>query len=245
MGLILPLAGILLWQALSSLGVISPVNLPAPVTIAVTVYQLLRGGDLAVHLGVTLLRVLAGFAIGAAAGTLAGALTGYFPRFRKLVAPLLQALGNIPSMAWVPLFLLWLGIFEASKVALIATGVFFPVYLIFASGIEEVDPKLLEVGEIFGFTPAGQILWIIAPAALPAWITALRSGLSLGWMFVVAAELMGAARGLGFLMYDAQQTSRADVIIGSIILFAILGKSTDSILGALGRLLIRPRRRAV
>ncbi len=244
MGFILPVVIVLAWQLLSSLGLIAAENLPAPYTIARTVFDLLRSGDLLEHIAVTGLRVLTGFGLGAAAGTVAGALTGYFPKFRKLVAPLLQALGNIPSMAWVPLFLLWLGIFEASKVALIATGVFFPVYLIFASGIEQVDGKLLEVGDVFALTPLQQILRIVAPAALPSWITALRSGLSLGWMFVVAAELMGAARGLGFLMYDAQQTSRADVIIGSIVLFAILGKTTDSLLGMLGRLLIKPRLRA-
>ncbi len=236
MGFLLPLVLLIFWQLLSSLGALSPETLPSPWTITLTIFGLLKDEGLAEHVAVTTLRVLAGFGIGAAAGTVAGALTGYFPKFRQAVAPLLQALGNIPSMAWVPLFLLWLGIFEASKVALIATGVFFPVYLIFASGIEQVDPKLLEVGETFAFSPRKQIMRILVPAALPSWITALRSGLSLGWMFVVAAELMGAAKGVGFLMYDAQQTSRADVIIGCIILFALLGKLTDSILGALSRL---------
>jgi len=244
MGLLLPIVIIGLWQILSALGLIRPEALPSPYTVGVTVIDLFRHGRLLEHIAVTGGRVLSGFAIGAAAGTVAGALTGYFPRVRQLAAPLLQALSNIPSMAWVPLFLLWLGIFEASKVALIATGVFFPVYLIFASAIEQVDGKLIEVGQIYGFSPREQILRIILPAALPSWITALRSGLSLGWMFVVAAELMGAAKGLGFLMYDAQQTSRADVIIGSIVLFALLGKLTDSILYGAGRLLIRPARAA-
>ena len=239
MGWILPVAVLLLWQLLSSLGAIDPVNLPSPCTIGVTIVSLFHEGNLVSHIGITLLRVLAGFAIGAGAGTIAGALTGYFPTIKKLAAPLLQALGSIPSMAWVPLFLLWLGIFEASKVALIATGVFFPVYLIFASGIEQIDKKLLEVGATFGFSPIKQIVKIVIPATLPACITSLRSGLSLGWMFVVAAELMGAAQGLGFLMYDAQQTSRADVIIGSILLFAFLGKASDMLLELCGRFLLK------
>ena len=194
------------------------------------------------HSGVTVLRVLIGFVIGGAGGSAAGALSGYSEKARRLLDPTLQALRNIPSMAWVPLFLLWLGIFEESKIALIATGVFFPVYLTLASGIEQVDRKLVEVGELFGLGPKELILRIILPAALPSWITALRSGLSLGWMFVVAAERMGASKGLGFLMSDAQQPRRADVIIASIVLFAILGKLSDGILEVGGARLLRYRK---
>ena len=239
MGWILPIFLVLFWQAASSLGIIQAEWLPAPLTIAHTLYELGRSGELWGHIGVTVLRVLIGFVIGAAAGTAAGALTGYSEKARRLFDPTLQALRNIPSMAWVPLFLLWLGIFEESKIALIATGVFFPVYLTLASGIEQVDRKLLEVGELFELDAGSQILRIILPAALPSWITALRSGLSLGWMFVVAAELMGASKGLVFLMYDAQQTSRADVIIASIVLFAILGKVSDGLLALSGTHLLR------
>lgn len=242
MGWIFPIAIVILWQLASGLGLIQAEWLPSPLTIAKTLFELGRTGELWGHIGVTTLRVLVGFLIGAAAGTVAGAVTGYSKTARKLLDPTLQALRNIPSMAWVPLFLLWLGIFEESKIALIATGVFFPVYLTLASGIEQVDRKLVEVGELFGLGPKELILRIILPAALPAWITALRSGLSLGWMFVVAAELMGASKGLGFLMYDAQQTSRADVIIASIVLFAILGKLSDGILELGGARLLRYRK---
>ena len=242
MGWIFPIAIVILWQLASGLGLIQAEWLPSPLTIAKTLFELGRAGELWGHIGVTTLRVLVGFLIGAAAGTVAGAVTGYSKTARKLLDPTLQALRNIPSMAWVPLFLLWLGIFEESKIALIATGVFFPVYLTLASGIEQVDRKLVEVGELFGLGPKELILRIILPAALPSWITALRSGLSLGWMFVVAAELMGASKGLGFLMYDAQQTSRADVIIASIVLFAILGKLSDGILELGGARLLRYRK---
>lgn len=239
MGWILPIFLVIFWQALSMLGIIQAEWLPSPLTIARTLFELGRSGEIWQHIGITTLRVLIGFVIGGAAGTAIGALTGYSEKLRKLLDPTLQALRNIPSMAWVPLFLLWLGIFEESKIALIATGVFFPVYLTLAAGIEQVDRRLLEVGEIFELTAGSKIIRIILPAALPSWITALRSGLSLGWMFVVAAELMGASKGLGFLMYDAQQTSRADVIIASIILFAILGKVSDGLLALSGAHLLR------
>jgi sulfonate transport system permease protein len=190
------------------------------------------------HIGVTLYRVLVGFFLGAIVATFVGALTGYSRTCRQLLDPLLQALRNVPSLAWVPLFILWLGIFEPSKVALIAVGVFFPVYLNLMSGIQGVDRKLVEVGQIYRLNSFQLIRRVFLPATLPSYIVGLRSGLGLGWMFVVAAELMGASQGLGFLMVDGQTTGRPAIIIASLILFAIFGKLTDAILSTIGHRLI-------
>ena len=192
-----------------------------------TGYDLARQGELAGHVLITLWRVLVGFGIGVAAATVFGALTGYSPFFRRLLDPLLQSLRNIPSMAWVPLFILWLGIQETSKITLIAVGVFFPVYLNLMSGILQVDRKLIEVGRVFRLQGFELIRRVILPAAMPSYITGLRSGLGLGWMFVVAAELMGASKGIGYLMNDGQNTGRPGIIIASILLFAVFGKLTD------------------
>jgi len=139
----------------------------------------------------------------------------------------LQSLRNIPSMAWVPLFLLWMGIQETSKITLIALGAFFPVYLNLSIGMSHVDPKLIEVGRVYRLSGLQMIRRVILPAALPEYVVGLRSGLGLAWMFVVAAEIMGASRGLGFLMIDGQMTGRASIILASVILFAALGKGTD------------------
>jgi sulfonate transport system permease protein len=144
-------------------------------------------------------------------------------------------------MAWVPLFLLWLGIHESSKIALIAVGVFFPVYLNLLCGILTVDRKLLEVGQVFRLNRMQQVRRVILPAALPSYLMGLRSGLGLGWMFVVAAEIMGASRGLGFLMIDGQMTGRASVIIASIVLFALFGKLTDLVLERVAKELLGQR----
>jgi sulfonate transport system permease protein len=144
-------------------------------------------------------------------------------------------------MAWVPLFLLWMGIHETSKIALISVGVFFPVYLNLLSGILTVDRKLVEVGQVFKLGKLQLVRRVILPAALPAYLVGLRSGLGLGWMFVVAAEIMGASRGLGFLMIDGQMTGRASVIIASIVLFAIFGKLTDLIIELAGNRLLGHR----
>jgi sulfonate transport system permease protein len=157
----------------------------------------------------------------------------------RLLDPSIQALRAIPSIAWVPLFILWLGIFETSKLTLIALGVFFPVYLGILSAIQDVDRKLVEVGRIFGLSRLGIALWITWPAVMPVWIASLRTGLGLGFMFVVAAELMGASEGLGYLLLDGQQMGRADSILVAMIVFALLGKVSDGVLVAVSRPVLR------
>ena len=238
-GFIIPALLVLAWEILARVGVFPPNWLPAPTAVVATGLELARQGDLVGHILITTWRVLAGFSIGVFAATILGALTGYSQFCRRLLDPLLQSLRNIPSMAWVPLFLLWLGIQEASKITLIAVGVFFPVYLNLMSGIQHVDPKLVEVGRVFRLNGFHLIRRVILPATLPAYITGLRSGLGLGWMFVVAAELMGASKGIGFLMNDGQMTGRPGIIIASILLFAICGKLTDLIIERTGGYFLR------
>lgn len=136
-------------------------------------------------------------------------------------------------MAWVPLFLLWLGIGESSKISLIALGAFFPVYLNLMNGVRSVDRKLVEVGLANGFRGFALAKVVILPASLPAYLVGLRQGLSLGWMFVVAAEIMGASRGLGYLLIDGQATGRPAIMMSSVILFAICGKVSDGLLARL------------
>lgn len=234
-GWLLPVTLLLLWELLSRIGVFPPNLLPAPSAIAVTLGYLAATGELLEHISVTLYRVAAGFLIGTLVATVLGALTGYSRFAHELLDPLLQALRNIPSLAWVPLFILWLGIYETSKIALIAVGVFFPVYLNLMTGVQQVDRKLVEVGKVHRFNQL-QLIWrVFLPATLPAYMVGLRSGLGLGWMFVVAAEIMGASRGLGFLLVDGQTTGRPDLILASILLFAVLGKLTDALLAAISK----------
>jgi sulfonate transport system permease protein len=241
-GFIIPGFLVVAWEILSRLGVFPPNWLPAPTSVVSTAVELARHGDLARHVMITTWRVVAGFSIGVFAATILGALTGYSPICRRLLDPLLQSLRSIPSMAWVPLFLLWLGIQEASKITLIAVGAFFPVYLNLMSGIQHVDPKLVEVGRVFRLSGFNLIRRVILPATLPSYITGLRSGLGLAWMFVVAAELMGASKGIGFLMNDGQMTGRPGIIIASIILFAICGKLTDLAVECTGRRFLKYER---
>jgi sulfonate transport system permease protein len=243
LGWIIPVGALLVWELFARLGMLPPNWLPAPTVVGKTIYQLAVSGDLLKHAGITIARVAVGFLLGASAGTLLGGLTGYLTVARKLLDPTLQALRSVPSIAWVPLFLLWLGIQETSKIALISVGAFFPVYLNLSVAMRHVDPKLLEVGKLYRLSSFQMVRRIILPAVLPEYIVGLRSGLGLAWMFVVAAELLGASSGIGYLMIDGEMTGRAAVILASVILFAIFGKVTDWGMNAIGRRLLGHRAR--
>jgi sulfonate transport system permease protein len=227
LGLIVPVALALAWEIVVRLGWSTGRLAPPPSVVFQTFVDLARTGELQRDTLITLSRVAAGFALGAAVATVVGAATGYSPLLRRLLDPSLQALRAIPSIAWIPLFILWLGIFEASKVTLIAVGVFFPVYLGLMGAIQSVDRKLVEVGRAFRLSDFEMVRRILLPAVLPAYVISLRSGLGLGWMFVVAAELMGASEGLGYLLIDGQQLGKPAEIIAAIVAFAIVGKATD------------------
>jgi sulfonate transport system permease protein len=238
-GLIIPLVLALGWEAIVRFGLATGRLMPPPSRLFLTAAALIRSGELQTHTLATLTRVLLGFAIGGALGTVLGLATGANVLIRRLIDPSIQGLRSVPSLAWVPIFILWMGIFETSKIALIAVGVFFPVYLGMLTAIQSVDRKLIEVGRVFGLSPIGIALRITWPAVLPVWIASLRSGLGLGFMFLVAAELMGASEGLGYLLLDGQQMGRADTILVAMITFALLGKLADSLLVAISLPLLR------
>jgi sulfonate transport system permease protein len=215
-----------------------PANLmPPPSDIAATLYYL-AGHGLAGHVAASSLRVALGFLGGAGAGLLLGAVAALHHGARSLIDPSLQALRAIPSLAWVPLLLLWFGIDETPKLVLIGIGAFFPVYLGVTSGIAGVDRKLVEVGLLYRLPPFMLVRRVLLPAALPAILTGLRNGLSLAWMFMVAAELIAASRGLGYLLSDGRETSRADIVFAAIVLLALLGKSSDMAMVAAERRLL-------
>jgi sulfonate transport system permease protein len=230
LGLVVPVALGAGWELAVWSGLVSGRLVPPPSVIFATFADLAATGELQRHAMATLLRVGAGFGLGVAAGTVMGALTGYSALVHRLLDPSLQGLRAIPSIAWVPLFILWFGIFEASKLILIAVGVFFPVYLGVMGAVLSVDRKIVEVGRAFRLSGFALVRRILLPAVMPAYVLALRAGLGLGWMFVVAAEFMGASEGLGFLLTDGQQLGKPAQIVAAILAFAVLGKVTDWII---------------
>lgn len=231
-GWVVPLLLLALLETLVRGGVLPAHQMPAPSQVAHTLYLLAQSGELWRHLSASLLRVSAGFLIGAALAILVGTWVGLSRRAEAYLEPTFQALRAIPSLAWVPLLLLWLGIDETPKVVLIALGAFFPVYLALLAGIRNIDRKLVEVGQLHGLTALALVRRILLPASLPSLFTGLRGALSLSWMFLVAAELIAATRGLGYLLSDGRETSRPDLVIAAILLLALLGKLSDSLLKA-------------
>lgn len=231
-GLLLPFAFLGLIELLVRTHVVPEHLVPAPSTIAETLWQL--GGDrLGRHIGASTLRVFAGFGVGAALALVLGAAMGLSCRLDALLDPSFQALRAIPSLAWVPVLLLWMGIDEAPKITLVAIGAFFPVHLSVVGGIRDVDRKLIELGEVNRLSRLALFTRILLPASLPQIFTGLRTGLSLAWMFMVAAELIAATRGLGYLLSDGRETGRPDLVFGAILLLALAGKLSDSVLKAI------------
>ncbi len=227
LGLLLPVALAVFWEIAVRMGLSNGRLLPPPSVIWNTFVDLARTGELQAHAMATLWRVAWGFLFGVVAGTIVGAIAGYSALTYRLVDPTLQGLRAVPSIAWVPLFILWFGIFEASKIILIAAGVFFPVYLGVMGAVLSVDRKIVEVGRVFRLSGFAMIRRILLPAVLPAYVLSLRAGLGLGWMFVLAAEFLGASTGLGLLLIDGQQLGKPAQIVAAILAFAILGKLSD------------------
>jgi len=227
LGLLLPVALAAFWEIAVRMGLSNGRLVPPPSVIFNTFAELWGTGELQDHTLATLWRVAAGFLFGVMAGTIMGAIAGYSALTHRLLDPTLQGLRAVPSIAWVPLFILWFGIFEASKIILIAVGVFFPVYLGVMGAVLSVDRKIVEVGRAFRLSGVAMVRRILLPAVLPAYVLSLRAGLGLGWMFVLAAEFLGASQGLGFLLIDGQQLGKPAQIVAAIVAFAILGKTTD------------------
>lgn len=239
LSLIVPLGLLALWQIVANMGIYTRGQLPAPLDVVAAARQLAEADLLWVHLEASIRRVALGFAYGSLIAIPLALLIGLSRLVETLLAPTIQAFRAIPSLAWVPLLVLWLGIDEAPKITLVAIGVFFPVYTNLVGGIHQIDRKLVEAGQAYGLRGVSLAIHVFLPAALPSLLTGLRMGLAQGWLFLVAAELIAASRGLGFLLIDGQNTGRADIIVLSIVLLAILGQATDLLLRLVSRRSLR------
>jgi len=230
-GFVVPIVVFVTWWAVTATEVFTPVQLPSPSAVFDATVGLIQGGDLWMHIGISVQRVLIGFGIGAVLGLLFGAVLGLSYWADALLSPILGALRAVPSLAWVPLLILWMQIGEDSKVTLIAIGAFFPVFTTLYAGLQHVDPHLVEAGRAFGFKGFRLFKTVQLPAVVPSIFSGLRLALAQAWLFLVAAELIASSMGLGFLLTDSQNNGRTDRLILAIILLAILGKITDTLLG--------------
>jgi len=230
-----PLLLVLLWQAASMAGLISPRTLAAPSTVLASAWELLLSGELPHHLLVSLGRVALGLGIGVTAGTALALVAGLSRLGEEIVDAPLQMLRTLPFLALVPLFILWFGIGEVPKVALVALGTTFPVYLTLFAGIRGVDPKLLEAGRVFGLDRRGMVRHVVLPGALPSGLVGLRYALGTAWLSLVIAEQINATAGIGFLINDARDFLRTDVIVVGLLVYALLGLGAAALMRAVER----------
>jgi sulfonate transport system permease protein len=237
--LIVPAVLLALWQYLTWQEVYSRSQLPPPLDVWRAAKQLWQQDDLIPHIQASLGRIGYGYFWGSLIAVGLGLAVGLSRTVDELFTPTIQAIRAIPSLAWVPLLILWLGIGEQPKITLVAIGVFFPVYANLVSGIRQIDRKLIEAASAYGYRRLSLAWEVMLPASLPSFFTGLRLGLAQGWLFLVAAELMGAWEGLGYLLMNSQNSGRTDIIVMSIIFLAVLGKTTDWVMQLLERRFLR------
>lgn len=237
LGLLLPAALLVVWQLITSAGLVRSYQLPAPASVWTAAVDLAQRGLLGQYVAISTQRVLIGFAVGATLGLVLGSLVGLSRLVAALLQPVLGALRAVPSLAWVPLLLLWMGIGEEPKIVLIAIGAFFPVYTTVVAALRHVDPLLVEAGRAYGLRGARLLTGVQLPATVPSVVAGLRLAMAQSWLFLVAAELLASSMGLGFLLIDSGNNGRVDRILLAILLLALLGKVTDGLIGLAERLL--------
>ncbi|MER5533999.1 ABC transporter permease [Streptomyces mirabilis] len=236
-----PLLLLALWQLLSSTGVLTPDILASPGTIARVGGNLIADGSLPNAMGVSLQRVAVGLLLGTLVGTGLALVSGLFRIGEDLVDASVQMLRTVPFVGLIPLFIIWFGIGEAPKIAIITLGVSFPLYLNVYAGIRGVDSQLIEAGESLGLSRWGLVRHVVLPGALPGAMTGLRYSLGIAWLALVFAEQINADAGIGFLMVQARDFLRTDVIVVCLIVYAFLGLLADFIVRSLERLLLQWR----
>ncbi|MGW7041321.1 ABC transporter permease [Streptomyces avermitilis] len=236
-----PVLLLLLWQLLSSTGVLSSDVLASPGRIAQVARDLVADGSLPNAMGVSLQRVAVGLLFGAVIGTGLALVSGLFRAGEDLVDASVQMLRTVPFVGLIPLFIIWFGIGEAPKIAIITLGVSFPLYLNVYAGIRGVDSQLIEAGESLGLSRWGLVRHVVLPGALPGAMTGLRYSLGIAWLALVFAEQINADAGIGFLMVQARDFLRTDVIVVCLIVYAFLGLLADFVVRSLERLLLQWR----
>lgn len=218
---------LLAWHLASRFALVSAFLLPSPARVAATAAAMLMDGSLPRHAAISVARALAGFGLAALLALPLAVLFTLMPPLRRLLEPPLEFLRQIPPLALIPLFILWLGIGEAQKLGVVALTCFFPIFLGTLDGLARVDPRLIEVGRACGLRRGAIVRRIVLPAAMPTIVTGLRIALGFSWRALVGAELVAASAGLGYLIVDAQNLARTDIVLAGVVVIGILGMLAD------------------
>ena len=222
-----PVLLLIAWQWAASVGILPSRFLPSPRAVGSSFIELSASGELWMHVRVSTLRALSGFAVGGGVGLLLGLFTASMHWAEILLDTTIQMVRNIPPLALIPLVILWFGIDESAKLFLVALGVFFPVYINTFHGIRSVDRGLLEMGRTYGLSGWRLYREIILPGALPSILVGVRFSLGLMWVILIVAETISARSGIGYMTMNAREFMQTDVMVVGILLYAILGKLAD------------------
>jgi sulfonate transport system permease protein len=225
----MPIVIVALWQAICSAGLVSPRMVPSPIAVAKTAGELLESGELLHSIAISLARVSIGLVIGIAIGVALALVAGLSKAGEDSVDATIQMLRTLPFLGLVPLFILWFGIGETPKVALVIVGTVFPIYMALFSGIRDIDKKLIEAAVTLGVTRWELVTQIILPGSLPSALVGLRYGMGIALLTLVVAEQINADSGIGFLIMNARDIFRTDIIFLGLIVYAILGLLADQL----------------
>lgn len=234
-----PVFVLIVWQVLSSLGVIPTRVLPSPLNVLTAAWTLIQSGELLKHISISARRAISGFIVGGSIGFALGVANGLFPIAETMFDTSLQMLRTIPNLALLPLVILWFGIGEEARLFLVSIGVLFPIYLNTFHGIRNVDSGLIEMGQVYGLSPLEQFWKIILPGAMSSILVGVRFSLGIMWLTLIVAETIAADSGIGYMAMNAREFMQTDVVVLSILLYALFGKLADAIARALERSWLR------
>lgn len=224
---LVPFFIIVFWQFFSSVGWIPTRILPAPLDVLNAAVRLAVSGELFTHIGISAKRAITGFLLGGSIGFLLGLINGISPIAEKMLDTSIQMLRNIPNLALIPLVILWFGIGDEARLFLVSLGVMFPIYLNTFHGIRNVDRGLIEMGRVYGLNAWGLFWKIILPGAMSSILVGVRFSLGIMWLTLIVAETIAADSGIGYMAMNAREFMQTDVVVLSILLYALFGKLAD------------------
>jgi sulfonate transport system permease protein len=224
---LVPAFVVALWQGASGFGLISDTLLPAPSSVLAAGWRLARSGELAANIEISFLRAVAGLVVGGGIGLALGLANGLSKLSENLTDSTLQMIRNVPHLALIPLVIVWFGIDEGAKLFLVALGVFFPLYVNTLHGVRSVDPQLIEMARSYGMSNGALFRRVILPGALPSIFVGFRYALGVMWLTLIVAETIAAQSGIGYMAMQAREFMMTDVVVLSILIYALLGKFAD------------------
>lgn len=236
---LLPVVLLLAWHVLTVTGIIPANKLPQPLQVVKELIISVKSGVLLDNIAISARRALLGFLIGGGIGFVLGLINGFSSKAEILMDSSVQMIRNVPHLALIPLVIMWFGIGEEVKLLLVSLGVFFPIYLNTLHGIRSIDRGLIEMAKVYGLKGLDLYKEVILPGALPSILVGIRYSLGIMWLTLIVAETVAADSGIGYMAMNAREFMQLDITVLSIIIYALLGKLSDSIAKGLERWLLQ------